>query len=72
MSDERLRRERMQVRVYASLADHERDDAAFWSALSVEERVEQVWKLSESQWRLLGEYPNEQGLPRSTARIQRP
>ena len=66
------RRERMQVRVYASLAEHGRDDAGFWAAMPVAERVLQVWKLSEAQWRLRGEFPDESGLPRSTARIHRP
>jgi hypothetical protein len=62
----------MQVRVYASLRDHDRDDAGFWLAVPVGERVLQVWKLSEAQWRLRGEFPDESGLPRSTARLHRP
>ncbi len=65
------RRHRMQVRVYPSLAAHDRDDASFWAALPVEERVLQVWKLSEAQWRLRGEFPDESGLPRSVARVHR-
>src|SRR5258707_11125900 len=66
------RRNRMQVRVYPSLMAHDRDDARFWAALPVEERVLQVWKLSEAQWRLRGEVPDESGLPRSVARVRRP
>jgi hypothetical protein len=66
------RRNRMQVRVYSSLTAHAQDDARFWAALPVEERVLQVWKLSEAQWRLRGEFPDESGLPRSTARVHRP
>jgi hypothetical protein len=66
------RRNRMQVRVYPSLSAHDRDDARFWAALPVEERVLQVWKLSEAQWRLRGEFPDESGLPRSVARVHRP
>jgi hypothetical protein len=66
------RRNRMQVRAYSSLAAHDQDDARFWAALPVEERVLQVWKLSEAQWRLRGEFPDESGLPRSTARVHRP
>jgi hypothetical protein len=61
----------MQVRVYSSLAAHDRDEAAFWMALPVAQRVLQVWKLSEAQYRLRGELPNESGLPRSTARVHR-
>jgi hypothetical protein len=66
------RRNRMQVRVYPSLAAHDRDDAQYWAALPAAERVLQVWKLSEAQWRLRGEFPDESGLPRSTARVHRP
>jgi hypothetical protein len=65
------RASRMQVRVYPSLAAHDRDDAAFWAALPVEQRVLQVWKLSEEQWRLRGELPDESGFPRSVARVVR-
>jgi len=66
------RRNRMQVRVYSSLTAHDQDDPRFWAALSVEERVLQVWQLSEAQWRLRGEFPDASGLPRSTARVHRP
>ena len=65
------RRNRMQVRVYSSLAAHDQDDARFWAALPVEERVLQAWRLSEAQWRLRGEFPDASGLPRSTARVHR-
>ena len=72
MDDATARRDRMQVRVYPSLAAHDKDDARFWATLSVDERVLQVWKLSEAQWRLRGEFPDASGLPRSTARVHRP
>ena len=62
----------MQVRVYPSLSAHDRDDAPYWAALPVAERVLQVWKLSEEQWRLRGEYPHEPGLSRSVASVRRP
>ena len=65
------RRNRIQVRVYATLAEHDADDAAYWAALPVEQRVLQVWKLSEAQYRLRGELPDESGLPRSIARVHR-
>ena len=65
------RRNRMQVRVYSSLTAHDQDDARFWAALPVEERVLQAWRLSEAQWRLRGEFPDASGLPRSTARVHR-
>jgi hypothetical protein len=66
------RRERMQIRVYPSLAAQERDDPRFWAAMTVDERVLQVWKLSEAQWRLRGAFPDESGFPRSVARVHRP
>ncbi len=66
------RRDRMQVRVYPSLAAQDRDDAAYWAAVPVDIRVLQVWKLSEAQWRLRGELPDESGFPRSVARVRRP
>jgi hypothetical protein len=66
------RRRRMQVRVYPSLAAHDRHDAQFWAALTADERVREVWRLSEAQWRLRGEFPDASGLPRSVARLYRP
>jgi hypothetical protein len=66
------RRTRMQVRVYPTLAAHDRDDPAYWAALPVAQRVLQVWTLSEVQYRLRGEFPDESGLPRSVARVHRP
>lgn len=68
----RARSARMEARIYPSLAAHDRDDAAFWAAVPVAERVLQVWRLSEEQWRLRGELPDESGFPRSTARVVRP
>jgi hypothetical protein len=66
------RRARMQVRVYPSNSAHDRDDGAYWASLPVDVRVLQVWKLSEEQWRMRGEFPDEPGLCRSVARIHRP
>lgn len=66
------RRARMQVRVYPSLAAHDRDDARFWAALPARDRVRQVWMLSEAQWRQRGEFPDESGFPRSFACVHRP
>ena len=66
------RRRRMQVRVYPSLDAHDLDDARYWAALPVSERVRQVWKLSEAQWRLRGAFPDASGSCRSVARVQRP
>ncbi len=55
----------MEVRVYPTLAAHDRDDAACWSSMPVAQRVSQVWALSEAQYRLRGEFPDASGLPRS-------
>ena len=65
------RRTRMEVRVYSSLEQHDRDDASYWAAIPADVRVLQVWRLSEEQWRLRGEFPNEPGLSRSVARVRR-
>ena len=62
---------RMGVRVYSSLEEHDRDDAAYWAAIPADVRVLQVWRLSEEQWRLRGEFPNEPGSCRSVARVRR-
>ena len=50
----------MQVRVYLSLAAHDQDDARFWAALPVEERVLQAWKIERAHRRLRGEFPDDQ------------
>ena len=47
-------------------------EGASWAALPVAERVLQVWRLSEAQYRLRGDYPDASGLPRSVARVHRP
>ena len=65
------RRERMRVRVFRSLAEQDREDAAFWASLPADARVLEVWRLSEEQWRLRGEFPDEPGLCRSITRLQR-
>jgi hypothetical protein len=65
------RRRRMQVRIYRSQEAHGRDDPAYWAALPVDVRILQVWRLSEEQWRMRGEFPDEPGLCRSVARVQR-
>jgi hypothetical protein len=66
------RRARMQVRIYRSLSAQDAADAAYWRAIPIATRVSQVWTLSEEQWRLRGENPNEPGLRRSVARLLRP
>jgi hypothetical protein len=61
----------MQVKVYASLAEHDRDNAAYWATIPDAERVLEAWRLSEELWRLRGEYSDEPGLHRSVTRLVR-
>ena len=62
----------MQVRIYRSQEAHDRDDPAYWAALPVDVRILEVWRLSEEQWRMRGEFPDEPGLCRSVVRVHRP
>lgn len=66
------RRARMEIRIHRSLEEHDREDRAFWAALSPEVRIMHVWKLSEEQCRLRGEFPDEPGLCRTIAIVRRP
>jgi hypothetical protein len=59
----------MQVRLYRSRAEHDRDDPRYWAEIPVAERILEVWRLSEELWRLRGEFPDEPGLRRSPARL---
>jgi hypothetical protein len=43
---------RMTVRRYASSPDADRHDLEFWRQIPDAERVLQVWRLSQEQWRL--------------------
>jgi hypothetical protein len=61
----------MRVRVFRSHVEQEREDAAYWASIPAAERVLEVWRLSEEQWRLRGEFSDEPGLCRSVARLQR-
>ncbi len=45
--------QRMEVRVYPTLAAHDRDDPAFWLARPAAQRVAQAWALSEAQYSAL-------------------
>lgn len=65
------RRARMTVRRYASAAEADRHDLAFWMQLPEAERILQVWRLSQELWQLRGDLPDEPGLCRSLARVRR-
>jgi hypothetical protein len=64
-------RPNMTVRRFASNAEADRHDAAFWRAIAPDERILYAWRLSVEQWELLGRKPDEPGLCRSVARLQR-
>ena len=71
VSDSNARERRVTVRRYASAAEADRHDLEYWLQIPEDERVLQCWRLSEEQWRLRGELPNEPGLCRSVARVRR-
>jgi hypothetical protein len=70
-SDPAERVRRITIRRFANAAEADRHDVEFWRQLSDAERVLQVWRLSQEQWRLRGELPDEPGLCRSVARVHR-
>ena len=61
---------RVTARRYASAADADRHDLEFWMQIPEAERVLQVWRLTQEQWRL-AKLPDESGLCRSVARLHR-
>jgi hypothetical protein len=65
------RRSRMTVHLFESSAEAERHELEFWRAIPVNERVLEVWRLSEEQWRLAEPAADEPGLSRSVARVHR-
>ena len=67
----RSRAARITVRRFASSAEAERYDLEFWLQIPADQRVLQVWRLSEEQWRLRGDPPHEPGLCRSVASVRR-
>ena len=62
---------RITVRRYATAAEADRDDLAFWQQLPEADRIVQVWRLSQELWRLGGPHSDEPGLCRSVARVHR-
>jgi hypothetical protein len=62
---------RMTVRRYASSPDADRRDLEFWMQIPDAERVLQVWRLSQEQWRLHGDGCDESGFCRSVAHVHR-
>jgi hypothetical protein len=62
---------RIVTRRFASSAEADRHDLAFWLQIPEHERVLQVWRLSQELWQLRGELRDEPGLCRSVARVHR-
>ena len=65
------RRRRMTVRRFASHAEADAADRAYWLAIPPDERIAQVWRLSLAQWTLRGEIDGATRLRRSVTRIRR-
>jgi len=69
MSDSRPDRRQVRVRRFGSLPEADAADREYWAALPDVERILEVWRLSEEQWRLSGQH--ESGLSRSVTRLHR-
>jgi hypothetical protein len=65
------RARRMTVRRFASAADADREDHAYWQQIPEAERALEAWRLSQELWALKGGPPHEPGLCRSVARVRR-
>jgi hypothetical protein len=67
----RERANRITIRRFASAADADREDRAYWRQIPEAERALEAWRLSQELWRLKGEPSHEPGLCRSVARVRR-
>ena len=65
------RRRRMTVRKFASHAEADAADVAFWRALPETERILQVWRLSLAQWAQTGDVNDASRLHRTVTRVRR-
>jgi hypothetical protein len=66
-----VEREGISVRVYQSVAEHDADDPNWWLQMTPAERVMMVWRLSEEQYRMKGEFPDEPRLCRTITSVRR-
>ena len=71
MPDQRSAGRAVTVRRFATAADADAHDLAYWAQLSDTDRLLQVWALSIDLWRLRGELDDEPRLRRSVARVRR-
>ena len=72
-TDERaaVRRKHAVASLHRSLEAADRADRSFWRALAPEERVLEVWRLSEELWSIAKGEADEPGLCRSHTRLLR-
>jgi hypothetical protein len=65
------RARRIKIRRFASAADADREELAYWQQIPEAERALEAWRLSLELWQLTGGPPHEPGLCRSVARVSR-
>ena len=65
------RRRRMTVRKFASHAEADAADVAYWRTIPGTERILQVWRLSLAQWTQTGDVDDASRLRRTVTRVHR-
>ena len=69
MASDGRHRGAVHVRRFDSVHEADKADREHWARMSDAERVLEVWRLSEEQWRLNGQH--ESGFSRSVTRVRR-
>ena len=64
-------RREITAQVFRSHAEHEAANAVSWKQLTPDERLALVWQLTEEQWRLKGDFPDEPRIQRTIVRVVR-
>ena len=64
-------RREVTAQVFGSNAEQEAANAGYWKQLTPDERLALVWKLTEEQWRLKGDFPDEPRIQRTVVRVVR-
>jgi hypothetical protein len=59
------------AQLFHSHAEQEAANAGYWKQLTPDERLDLVWRLTEEQWRLKGEFPDEPRIQRTIVRLVR-
>jgi hypothetical protein len=70
-ADAAERRRRMTVRKFASHAEADAADVAYWRSVSPEGRLEAVWDLVRSYSEMQGQSGDQLRLQRSVCRVER-